>query len=214
MRIWFADNEAVLNGCISRLCVSPSYDATSDIDFQVFVRRRYLFSTTFQSFCTTRVDKAGQNMIASCWMRTVRREARALAFGWQCDRRFRGQRRGQWREQWTGQEDNDNSKITAIRRKAKSQLPHLSSAFSPLLDLPVRLFSDPAVFLLSYSVSSSIFTSVSMSTNKHTRQRTTMFLQVACWEAQPPSYTQTTRTRILNRLKQYARSAAILSQAR
>ena len=45
---------------------TPSYDATSDIDFQVFVRRRYLFSTTFQSFCTTRVDKAGQNMSVSC----------------------------------------------------------------------------------------------------------------------------------------------------
>ena len=66
MIIWFVDKLAVPNGYISRLCVSPSYDATSDFDFQVFVRRRYLFSTTFQSFCTTRVDKAGQNMIISC----------------------------------------------------------------------------------------------------------------------------------------------------
>ena len=86
MGFWCVDNSAVLNGHISRLCVSPSYDATSDLYFQVFVRRRYLFSTTFQSFCTTRVDKASQNMSVSCWMRTVRWEARALAFRRQCDR--------------------------------------------------------------------------------------------------------------------------------
>ena len=66
MGFWCVYKQAVLNGHISRLCVSPSYDATSDIDFQVFVRRRCLFSTTFQSFCTTRVDKAGQNMVVSC----------------------------------------------------------------------------------------------------------------------------------------------------
>ena len=86
MGFWCVDKQAVLNGRISRLCVSPSYDATSDLYFQVFVRRRYLFSTAFQSFCTTRVDKASQNMSVSCWMRTVRWEARALASRRQCDR--------------------------------------------------------------------------------------------------------------------------------
>ena len=88
IRIQFGcvDKQAVLNGFISRLCVSPSYDATSDSYLQVFVRRRYLFSTTFPSFCTTRMDKASQSMNVSCWMRTVRREARALASRRQCDR--------------------------------------------------------------------------------------------------------------------------------
>ena len=39
MRFWYVDKLAVLNGYIRRLCVSPSYDATSDFDFQVFVHR-------------------------------------------------------------------------------------------------------------------------------------------------------------------------------